>query len=405
MTAPVGVLSAGFGGNETVMSTLTAFALNCTLKKSPEPSSTDRLIDLVTDELDRHDVKTRSVRLADYDVRAGVTSDEGDGDEWPELRAAILGADIFILGTPIWLGHPASHAQRALERLDAFLGETDEDDRRISADRVAMIAVVGNEDGAHHVGAELFQGLNDVGFTLAYGAMTYWVGEAMQKKDFQDLDKVPDSVSSTTKTMVSNAVHLAQLAEGRSIPGRVNDLDLRGGHEVRDQGVPPARVGVSPSLPFRTEPFPSGVHDVQAGSSRRRGPRTSARHRWRRFDRAGCARGTRAGAAGSTTVISPQSISVPSGVRSKMRPPRRGSNETCGVRISRCGVAFRPPTRQLLGPDGERMVRMTIDVERHGQRFDHDRPPWSPTVPTFGGAVFSARSRKRATASPQTSVR
>jgi multimeric flavodoxin WrbA len=200
------------------MSPLTAFALNCTLKPSPQRSSTDRLLDLVADELDRLDVKAGSARVVDYDVKPGVTSDEGGGDGWPELRAAVLGADIFVLGTPIWMGHPCSIAQRVLERLDAFLGETDERGRMISTDRVAMVAVVGNEDGAHHVGAELFQGLNDVGFTLAPGAMTYWVGEAMQKTDFIDLDVVPEKTRSTTTTMVRNAVHLAQLLRKEPLP-------------------------------------------------------------------------------------------------------------------------------------------------------------------------------------------
>ncbi len=200
------------------MAPLTAFALNCTLKPSPQPSSTDRLLDLVADELDRLDVKSRSARVVDYDVKPGVTSDEGGGDGWPELRAAVLGADIFVLGTPIWMGHPCSIAQRVLERLDAFLGETDERGRMISTDRVAMVAVVGNEDGAHHVGAELFQGLNDVGFTLAPGAMTYWVGEAMQKTDLIDLDVVPEKTRSTTTTMVRNAVHLARLLREAPLP-------------------------------------------------------------------------------------------------------------------------------------------------------------------------------------------
>jgi multimeric flavodoxin WrbA len=176
------------------------------------------MLDLVTGELANHDVKTKIARFADHDVKPGVTSDEGDGDEWPEIRADILAADLFVLGTPIWLGHPASNAQRALERLDAFLGETDEKGRIVSADRVAMIAVVGNEDGAHHVGAELFQGLNDVGFTLAAGAMTYWVGEAMHKTDFVDLDNPPEAVVSTTRTMVANAVHLARLLDEAPFP-------------------------------------------------------------------------------------------------------------------------------------------------------------------------------------------
>jgi multimeric flavodoxin WrbA len=198
--------------------TLRAFALNCTLKPSPDVSSTDVLISQVADELRKHDVKTETTRAVDHDIRPGVTSDEGNGDDWPSLRADILASELFLLATPIWLGHPSSLVQRVLERLDAFLGETDDEGRMVSSGRVAMVAVVGNEDGAHHVGAELFQGLNDVGFTLAAGAMTYWVGEAMQGTDYKDLDHVPDEVSSTTSTMVANAVHLARALQDAPYP-------------------------------------------------------------------------------------------------------------------------------------------------------------------------------------------
>jgi len=153
--------------------TLTAFALNCSLKSSADASSTDKLLGEVLDALRSHGVTSAgSVRVADCNVRPGVSSDEGNGDEWPDIRQQILDADIFVLGTPIWMGHPSSHAQRVLERLDAFLGETDPKGRMVSLDRVAVVAVVGNEDGAHHVAAELFQALSDVGFTIPAGGMT-----------------------------------------------------------------------------------------------------------------------------------------------------------------------------------------------------------------------------------------
>ena len=157
-------------------------------------------------------------RLADHEIRPGVTADEGEGDEWPELRSKILDADLFVLATPIWMGHPSSNAQRVLERLDAFIGELDDRDQMATVDRVAMVAVVGNEDGAHHVGAELFQGLNDVGFTLATGAMTYWVGESMHTVDYKDLSETPDKTAQTTRHMVVNAVHLARTLADHPYP-------------------------------------------------------------------------------------------------------------------------------------------------------------------------------------------
>ena len=85
-------------------------------------------------------------------------------------------------------------------------------------DKVALIGIVGNEDGAHKVTADLAQGLNDVGFTLPAQGATYWVGEAMGSTDYQDLDEVPEAVSATTATAARNAAHLAQLLRGAPYP-------------------------------------------------------------------------------------------------------------------------------------------------------------------------------------------
>jgi hypothetical protein len=84
---------------------------------------------------------------------------------------------------------------------------------------VAAVAVVGNEDGAHHCHAELFQAFNDVGFTLAPGAVTYWVGEAMGSTDYKDVKKPADKTRETTTMLVSNAVHLATLLKSSTFPG------------------------------------------------------------------------------------------------------------------------------------------------------------------------------------------
>ncbi|NRP21853.1 hypothetical protein LPJGGPFB_05112 [Ensifer adhaerens] len=199
---------------------LQAVALNCTLKtRSGEPSSTDRMLKLVASELKKSGVKTKYLRLANLAILPGVTSDEGEGDDWPDVRKEILTADILILGTPIWLGQPSSVAKRVLERMDAFLDETDEQGRMISYGRVAAVAVVGNEDGAHHVSAEIFQALNDVGFSIPANAVCYWVGEAMGETNFADLKQVPEPVEKMASMLARNASHLARLLADAPYPG------------------------------------------------------------------------------------------------------------------------------------------------------------------------------------------
>lgn len=198
---------------------LKAIALNATLKGSTgEPSSTDRMLGLIAAAMGKEDVETEIIRLADHDIRPGVTSDEGPGDAWPAIREKILAADILVLGTPIWLGQPSSVCKRALERMDAFLSETDDQGRMVSYGKVAAVAVVGNEDGAHHVSAELYQALNDVGFTIASNAVAYWVGEAMGSTDFKDLDPVPEKVTTTVGMVARNTVHLARLLADNPYP-------------------------------------------------------------------------------------------------------------------------------------------------------------------------------------------
>ncbi|HEY8546451.1 MAG TPA: NAD(P)H-dependent oxidoreductase [Acidimicrobiales bacterium] len=202
------------------MTTPKAFGINCTLKAGAAPSSTELLVVQVLDQLAAQgaEVVGPPVRVVDLDVKPGVTSDEGDGDEWPGLRRRILDADILVFGTPIWMGQPSSVAKRVTERMDAFLGETDDGGRMPSYGKVAVVAVVGNEDGAHHVSAELYQALSDVGFTIPANATTYWVGEAMQGTDYRDLPEVPEAVTTATAQVARNAAHLARLLAGDGYP-------------------------------------------------------------------------------------------------------------------------------------------------------------------------------------------
>ncbi|HTU11681.1 MAG TPA: NAD(P)H-dependent oxidoreductase [Allosphingosinicella sp.] len=202
--------------------TLKAIALNCTLKASngEETSSTDRMIGLIVDALKAKGVAyDGTIRIADHEVKPGVSSDEGDGDAWPDLRKRILAADILIFGTPVWMGQMSSLAKRVCERMDAFLSETDAAGRTPAYGKIVLIAVVGNEDGAHNVTAQLGQALVDVGWTLPPSPTCYWVGEAMGRVDFKDLKKVPETVAETVAMAASSGAHLAGLLKGAGYPG------------------------------------------------------------------------------------------------------------------------------------------------------------------------------------------
>lgn len=200
---------------------LSAIALNCSLAKSTaRESSTDAMIAVLAEAFAAHDVTvSETIRIADHDVAWGVSSDEGKGDAWPAIRAKILAHDILIFGTPIWMGQASSIAKLVLERMDAFLSETDEQGRMPSYSKVAVAAIVGNEDGAHWASSQLFQSLNDTGWTIPAVAACYWVGEAMGSTDFKDLEHRPRKVSETAKMVAANAAHLAGLLKETPYPG------------------------------------------------------------------------------------------------------------------------------------------------------------------------------------------
>ena len=198
----------------------TVLLLNCTLKHSPDASSCQIMAEQLLGGFAARGADGDIVRVVDLNIAPGVTTDMGGGDEWPSLRTRILAADIFVIVTPTWLGHMSSVAQRVLERLDAELSATDDEDRPILFGKVAATAVLGNEDGAHKITADLHQALNDVGFTLPAQGGTYWNGAAMEKTDYKDLSETPEAVLEANATLVANAVHLARVLREHPYPAR-----------------------------------------------------------------------------------------------------------------------------------------------------------------------------------------
>jgi multimeric flavodoxin WrbA len=198
--------------------TLRAVALVCTLKPSPAPSSSIVIAEQLLEPMRKAGVACEIVRCVDHNLLPGVEADMGAGDQWPAILEKIVAADIVVVSTPTWVGHMSSVAQRVLERLDAELSATDDAGRPRQVGKVALAAVVGNEDGAHKIVADLFQALDDIGFTIPAQGCTYWNDEAMGGRDFKDLDETPEAVAGTTETAARNAVHLAKVLRDNPYP-------------------------------------------------------------------------------------------------------------------------------------------------------------------------------------------
>jgi len=195
-----------------------ALLINCTLKPSPEKSNTEALAEVVADALRGEDIEVASVRAVDHSIPPGVESEMGEGDEWPGIRAQILASAILIFATPTWLGRPSSIAQRVLERMDAMIAETDDEERPVAYNRVAGVVVTGNEDGAHHVIAELAQAAIDVGFTFPGQAWTYWnKGPGPGEEEYLTSDE-REWTHSTGDAMAHVLLHTARALAATPIP-------------------------------------------------------------------------------------------------------------------------------------------------------------------------------------------
>jgi multimeric flavodoxin WrbA len=195
-----------------------ALAINCTLKPSPAQSNTQVLLDVVLGKLAEHDVKVETVRAVDHDIRPGVETDMGDGDEWPGIHDKVVAAEILVIATPTWLGKPASVTQRVMERMDAMLSETDDDGRPIAFNRVAGVVVTGNEDGAHHVISETAGSLIDIGFTVPGQAWTYWNKGPGPGDSYLETDEGHDWSRTTGEAAALNLLAVAKALAANPIP-------------------------------------------------------------------------------------------------------------------------------------------------------------------------------------------
>jgi multimeric flavodoxin WrbA len=209
---------------------LKALGINCTLKKSPEVSNTEALMKRVMMILEDHSVQTELLRPVDYDIRFGVSSDEGDGDEWPKILEKIKAADILLMGMSIWFGVRSSVCQMVVERLDGTYNETNDVGQYPLYNKVAGVVVTGNEDGAHASAETTLFNMTHLGCVVPPNADTYWVGEAGPGPSYIESGGENHPYTNRTSSWCAhNLLHMARILRDNPIPPIGNTLKDMGG--------------------------------------------------------------------------------------------------------------------------------------------------------------------------------
>lgn len=197
---------------------LTALFFNTTLTKSPGVSNTQGLIDISTQIMQKHGIKTEVIRAIDHDIATGVYPDmreQGwDRDEWPELYKKVKSADILVVAGPIWLGDNSSVTKRVIERLYAQSGELNQAGQYSFYGKVGGCLITGNEDGVKHCAMDILYSLQHLGYTIPPQADAGWLGEIGPGPSYLDKGSggpENDFTNRNTTFMTWNLMHLAQM--------------------------------------------------------------------------------------------------------------------------------------------------------------------------------------------------
>ena len=161
---------------------LRALVFNCTLKRSPERSNTQGLIDRSVGIMERRGVHVDVGRAIDHDIATGVWPDMTEHgwptDAWPALYAQVMAADILVLAGPIWLGDNSSVTKQVIERLYACSSLLNASGQYAYYGRVGGCLIAGNEDGVKHCAMNVLYSLQHLGHTIPPQAEAGWIGEA-----------------------------------------------------------------------------------------------------------------------------------------------------------------------------------------------------------------------------------
>ena len=211
-------------------SDLSAVFLNCTLKRSPEPSHTEGLIRIARAIMEKNGVSVEVLRPVDFEVAYGVYPDMREHgwkqDDWPDLLSKVLAADILVLGSAIWLGEKTSVCTKVIERLYAASHQLNAHGQYAYYGKVGGCLITGNEDGAKHCAMNILYSLQHLGYVIPPQADAAWLGEAGPGPSYLDPGSggpENDFTNRNTTFMTWNLLHLARmLKDAGGVPAHGN---------------------------------------------------------------------------------------------------------------------------------------------------------------------------------------
>lgn len=216
--------------SQTDYSDLTALFLNCTLKRSPELSHTQGLIDIARAIMEKNAIAVTVLRPVDSDIAYGVypdmTEHGWESDDWPKIYEQVKGADILVITSPIWLGEKSSVCTKTIERLYSSSSDLNDQGQYAYYGRVGGCLITGNEDGAKHCSMNILYSLQHLGYVIPPQADAGWLGEAGPGPSYLDAGSggpENDFTNRNTTFMTWNLMHMARMIkDAGGIPAHGN---------------------------------------------------------------------------------------------------------------------------------------------------------------------------------------
>lgn len=209
---------------------LKAVYFNGTLKRSPEVSNTDGVINASIKLMQSLGATAEVIRVIDHDIATGIMPDMTEEgwkvDEWPELFKKVEAADVIVIAGPIWLGDNSSQTKKLIERLYAMSGEVNDKGQNIFYGKVGGCLITGNEDGLKHCAMNVLYSLQHVGCTIPPQADAGWIGPVGPGPSYLDKGSGGPESDFTNRNitfMTYNLLHLAKLLkDNEGIPAEGN---------------------------------------------------------------------------------------------------------------------------------------------------------------------------------------